>query len=168
MSENSGPKRVVSTTYKDGVAPDSQVTAHVIVPLEQALGAMKNNVIGTSEINLDGNRNRVRSSETPLGSLLADALLWAARRKAPEYNAPMPDIAMINGGSIRAGIAAGTFSELDIFNALPFSSAVTIVEKVTPQDLKNLLENAYSRIVNKSVYRCLPCSSIFHSYGTGC
>ncbi len=146
IDEKSGPRRVIDTTCTDGTAPDSLVNAQVILPLEQALDAMKKNVIGTSKINLDGNRNRVRSSETPLGNLLADALLWAAYQRAPEYNTPLPDIAMVNGGSIRAGIAAGTFSELDIFNTLPFSTAVTIVENITPQDLKNLLENAYSRI----------------------
>ncbi len=146
IGEKSGPRRVINTTFTDGAAPDPLVNTQVILPLEQALDAMKKNVTGTSEINLDGNRSRVRSSETPLGNLLADALLWAGRQRAREYNAPLPDIAMINGGSIRAGIGAGTFSELDIFNTLPFSTATTIVENITPRDLKNLLENAYSRI----------------------
>jgi len=67
-------------------------------------------------------------------------------QEAAEYLAKHPDIAMINGGSIRMSIAAGQVTEMDVFTACPFSSLITIIEGVSPEVLKNLLENAYSRI----------------------
>lgn len=146
VDKSSGPVRVANEKYKDGVKPDSGIVKQVIVPLKHALNILNNKVIGTSCIDLDGNRMNVRSRETSLGNLAAEALLWSARRMASEYNAKHPDIAMINGGSIRMSIAAGQVTELDVFNVCPFSSLITLVEDVSPEVFKNLLENAYSKI----------------------
>lgn len=146
VDKSSGPVRVVGEEYKDGVKPDSAIVKQVVAPLKQALNIINNKEIGTSQIDLDGNRMNVRSRETSLGSLAADALLWSSCRRASEYNAKSPDIALVNSGSIRKSIAAGTVTEMDVFNACPFSSLITIVENVSPEILKNLLENTYSRI----------------------
>lgn len=146
IHENSGPVRVVGDSYKNGITPDQAIVDQVEIPLTIKLKSMNNTIIGVSKVNLDGNRLEIRAKETPLGNLLADALLWTAQREYTTYNSQRPEIAIINGGSIRTGLVAGNISELDVFNICPFSSFITIVENVTPRELKVILENAYSRV----------------------
>lgn len=79
---------------------------------------------------------------------MADALLWQARALAAEFGAPTPDVAFQNGGGIRNDsiIPPGPITELTTFDMLPFPNFVTIVQDVTPEGFKALLENAVSRI----------------------
>jgi 5'-nucleotidase len=56
-----------------------------------------------------------------------------------------PVVAFVNGGGIRASVAAGDVSRLSTFNVSPFGNFLTVVEDVTLADFKLLLENAYSR-----------------------
>ncbi len=58
------------------------------------------NVIGYTSVYLDGRRSHVRTQETNLGDLSADANLWYANRMAKEH----VDISFKNGGGIRTEI----------------------------------------------------------------
>jgi 5'-nucleotidase len=144
----SGPVRVVGGDYPDTVDPDPEIQRLVVDPVEEALEAMATNVIGTSEVDLDGLRTDVRTMETNEGDLCADSLLWAATENALEFGVDEPDIALQNGGGIRNNniIPIGPITELDTFSMLPFPNFVTIVEDVDPMTFKALLENAVSKI----------------------
>ncbi len=144
----SGPKRVAGGDNPDAVTPDPEIQARVVDPVAAAVAELSARVIGTSEVPLDGRRTMIRSRETNEGDLVADSLLWQARQLAADFGAPTPDVAFQNGGGVRndSVIPPGPITELDTFNMLPFPNFVTIIQDVTPEDFKALLENAVSRI----------------------
>jgi 5'-nucleotidase len=90
------------------------------------------------------------TEETNEGNLIADALKWYAEQAAAEFGAPVPDIALQNGGGIRNDslIPAGDITELDTFDMLPFPNFVATVPDVPRETLKELLENAVSNVEN--------------------
>jgi 5'-nucleotidase len=152
--DRSGPVRVAtgdcngSAPCDDAVAPDPNMQALVVDPVEAYLAALGSTVIGTSEVNLDGLRSSVRSIETNEGNLIADSLKWQAEQLAAAYGAPAPDVALQNGGGIRNDsiIPAGDITLLDTFDMVPFPNFVTIVPAIPRSQFKEILENAVSRV----------------------
>jgi 5'-nucleotidase len=144
----SGPVRVAGGDNPDAVEPDPVVQAQVVDPVIAALADLAANVIGTTEVNLDGIRNNVRTIETNEGNLVADSLLWQATELAGAFGAPPPDVALQNGGGIRndSVIPPGNITELDTFSILPFPNFVSIVENIPRDQFKEILENAVSRV----------------------
>jgi 5'-nucleotidase len=145
--EASGPVRV-SGVGPDAVAPDPAVTEQVVEPVTASIAALEETVIGETEVGLDGRRTEVRSTETNLGNLVADALLTRAAALAPEFGAPVPDVSLQNGGGMRndAIIPPGPLTELDTFDVLPFANFVSVVPAVPRDQFKQILENAVSQV----------------------
>lgn len=79
--------------------------------------------------NPDGSR-AVRNKETNLGDLCADA--YRTQLEA--------DVAIVNGGGVRADIAAGDITYDDIINVHPFGNMACLVE-VTGQQILDALEH---------------------------
>lgn len=130
--------------------------------LTDAVGAVieakDGNVLGFTDVFLEGRRGEVRSEETNLGDLTADANLAAARDTDPTVM-----VSLKNGGGIRAEIGtigtgqnAGEFppaanpdagkpeggvSQLDIENALRFNNGLSVVT-FTAENLVKVVENA--------------------------
>jgi 5'-nucleotidase len=146
--ERSKPIRVLSGNFDDAVKPNKQMQRNVVDPVAEFVADLEANVIATSEVDLDGLRSSVRSKETNEGNLIADALLWQARRSAPEFGAPQADVALQNGGGIRNDsiIPAGNITELTTFDMVPFPNLVTVFPSVSREQFKMILENAVSRI----------------------
>ncbi|NRA57910.1 MAG: bifunctional metallophosphatase/5'-nucleotidase [Phycisphaerales bacterium] len=144
--DESGPVRV-SGIGDDAVVGDSTIRSLVVDPVQAAVDALAANVIGTSEVDLDGRRSSVRNIETNLGNLIADSFLATATELAPTFGTPVPDVALANGGGIRNDsiIPAGDITELDTFDILPFTNFVTVVEAIPATQFKEILENAVSR-----------------------
>lgn len=142
-----GPIRVVGEVFDDGVASDSAVQALVVDPVEAFVEALASNVIAQSEVDLDGVRANVRSTETNEGNLVADSQLWQAQQLASSFGLNTPDVALQNGGGIRndSVIPAGPITELDTFDMLPFGNFLSIVEDIPRSQFKEILENAVSR-----------------------
>lgn len=90
-------------------------------------------VIGSTDTFMDGERNRVRTGQTNLGSLVAQAMLEATGA----------DIAIMNGGGIRASIEAGQITRGDILNVLPFNNFV-ILKEVKGLEIVQALEHGVS------------------------
>jgi 2',3'-cyclic-nucleotide 2'-phosphodiesterase (5'-nucleotidase family) len=147
VDDRSGPVRV-SGVEPDAVDPDPAVQEQVVEPVQEALADLETNIVATSEVDLDGLRSNVRTKETNEGNLVADSLLFQATQLAGEFDAPLPEIALQNGGGIRNDtiIPAGDISELDTFDMLPFANFVSIVESIPPDQFKEILENAVSRV----------------------
>jgi 5'-nucleotidase len=148
MGENSGPVRVAGGDNPDAVMPDPQVQALAVDPVIESLEDLATNVIGTSEVALDGIRGNVRTVETNEGDLIADALHWQATQLATSFGVSAPDVALQNGGGIRndSVIPAGDITELDTYNMLPFPNFVTVLEDIPPDQFKEIMENAVSRV----------------------
>ena len=112
---------------------DETVAAYVAKVNEEFAGVLQE-VVAKSDVDLTtldpatGER-AVRSAETNLGDLCADAyrvLLGA-------------DVAFVNGGGVRADIAAGDITYEDIINVHPFGNEACLVE-TTGQDILDALE----------------------------
>jgi 5'-nucleotidase len=147
IGDNSGPLRVAGGDEPDAVMPDPQVQTMVVDPVVAYLADLATNVIGTSDVDLDGLRSSVRSMETNEGNLIADALHWQAAEVAASFGVSAPDVALQNGGGIRndSVIPAGPITELDTFSMVPFPNFVTVLENIPRDQFKEILENAVSR-----------------------
>jgi 5'-nucleotidase len=147
VDDESGPVRVAGGANPDAVRPDPRVQAKVTDPVQAALDDLASNVIGNSEVALDGVRGSVRSMETNEGNLIADALLWQATQLAASFGVPAPDVALQNGGGIRNDnvIPAGPITELNTFEMVPFPNFVSVVPDISRDQFKEILENAVSR-----------------------
>ncbi len=132
-------------------ASDANIDAD-IAPVQTYINGLGSNLIGTTPVQLlHGGSGTIRSQETNLGDLVADAQLTAALATASNFGInlnPNRTIALVNGGGIRANINAGNVSTLDSFNVSPFGNFVSVIEDMTVADLVQTLENAVSRIVD--------------------
>ena len=124
---------VITTTIVNGTLPRSEkfdtVEAEITADYENII----NQVLTSSNVDLwisdtDGIR-MVRSRETNLGDLVADAYRYATGA----------DIAFANGGGIRANMAAGDLTFADIKACHPFGNQLYAV-KATGQQILDALE----------------------------
>ena len=129
------------------VAPDPAVQSSVVEPLAAAVAEVDANVIGQSEVDLDGRRASVRTGSSNQGNLHADALRATATNLAPDFGTPVPDAAIQNGGGIRndAVIPAGPITAGDTWDIAPFRNFV-VVGEVSRETFHVLLEQAVDRI----------------------
>ncbi|MCF8020955.1 MAG: 5'-nucleotidase C-terminal domain-containing protein [Vallitaleaceae bacterium] len=134
----------VTLSYMDGTVTSSATLlttedAASIVPNPDVLALMEtvdaenevitSAVVGTTTIDLQGERSFVRTGETNLGNLIAEAMLDASGA----------DLAITNGGGIRASIPTGDITQGDIISVLPFGNYV-ITKSVMGSDIRSILE----------------------------
>lgn len=122
------------------------IQGDILDPLSAADAEIRSRVVTTTNVDLDGVRNSVRTGETNLGSLIADAFVFAA-----EQTTTLGDIVvgLTNGGGIRNSnfFAAGTtITEGDVLDTLPFPNDISVLRDVTVADLVTALENAVGRV----------------------
>ncbi|HRU41222.1 MAG TPA: 5'-nucleotidase C-terminal domain-containing protein, partial [Candidatus Diapherotrites archaeon] len=91
-------------------------------------------VIGRTEIELDGVRDNVRTRETNLGNLITEAILKATGA----------DAVITNGGGIRASIDVGDITKGEVITVLPFGNYV-VVKKIKGSDIVAALEHGVSQ-----------------------
>ena len=96
--------------------PDEPRTAGVVASYLARLGIELDAVIGRSTVALDGAAQRLRSGETNLGNLVADAMRAEAQA----------DLAIVNAGGIRGDRLrpAGALTRRDMLEIHPFSNSV--------------------------------------------
>ena len=147
-----GEGNIVSHTGRSSgvgfdVAPDPTVQSSVVEPLAAAVAEVDADVIGTSEVDLDGRRASVRTGSSNQGNLHADALRATASNLASAFGTPVPDAAIQNGGGIRndAVIPAGQITTGDTWDIAPFRNFV-VVGEVPRETFHVLLEQAVDRI----------------------
>ncbi|WP_150239270.1 5'-nucleotidase C-terminal domain-containing protein [Nocardiopsis quinghaiensis] len=142
VSDRSGPVRV-SGTGEDAVDPHPEVAARVTGPVSEYVTGLAETEVARSEVDLNGVRDPgVRTQETNLGNLVADALLDTGVRNADEYGVPAPRIGIQNGGGIRNSsvIPAGPLTSLDTYSIAPFANQVAVVPSLPRSQVKELLE----------------------------
>ncbi|MBX2864223.1 MAG: 5'-nucleotidase C-terminal domain-containing protein [Leptolyngbyaceae cyanobacterium MAG.088] len=142
------PGTVSDPIAVDGNFVDAATVTAVTDPVQASVDALEANVIAQSEVALDGERNSIRGEETNLGNLIADSFLWQANQLAADFGLGEVDIALGNGGGIRndSVIPAGEITEGDTFDILPFGNLLSVFEDIDAANLKDILENAVSRI----------------------
>ncbi|MEL7090989.1 MAG: bifunctional UDP-sugar hydrolase/5'-nucleotidase [Pseudomonadota bacterium] len=119
------------------VEPDAAFAARIAemgAPIEE----MKTRVVAEAASAIEGDRSVCRTQECPMGSLIADAML--ARVKDQGI-----DIAIQNGGGIRASIDAGEVTMGEVLTVLPFQNTLSTFQ-VSGQAMIDALENGVSQI----------------------
>ncbi|MEM7440192.1 MAG: bifunctional metallophosphatase/5'-nucleotidase [Pseudomonadota bacterium] len=119
------------------VAEDAAAVARMdelAVPLE----ALRNKVVAESAAAIEGSREVCRAVECPMGSLIADAMLDRVKGQGVE-------IALQNGGGVRASIDAGPVTMGEVLTVLPFQNTLSTFE-VTGAVMVAALENGVSKI----------------------
>ena len=127
--------------------PDPTVQSDVIQPLMEAVELIDAEEIGTSNVDLDGRKPMIRTVETNLGNLMADALRAAAANLADSFGIPAPDVAIQNGGGIRNDsiIPPGVITTGTTWGIAPFRNFVVVGD--VPRDVFHvLLEQALDRL----------------------
>lgn len=150
-----GVEATSNPELNSGFAADSSVSSD-IAPVQTFVDNLEATIIGNSSVQLlHGGSNTIRSQETNLGNLVADAYLAAARLDDElDDNFALTEnrsVALVNGGGIRDEIAVADgerINRLDTFNVSPFGNFVAVVQDMTVADLVLLLENTYSRTVD--------------------
>lgn len=97
--------------------------------------------VGRATVDLDARSAEGRTRETNVGNLITDAMRTATRA----------DVALINGGSIRADtmISTGRITTRDLLSILPFKNKVIKLE-VTGGKLRSMLEHGVARSAEDS------------------
>ncbi|MGI6344929.1 MAG: bifunctional metallophosphatase/5'-nucleotidase [Bacillota bacterium] len=122
---------VISTPVSyDASIPASPRTSKLAQTVAQRVTTEMGKVIGQTLVELDGVREHVRLGETNLGNLITDIMREATGA----------DVALMNGGGIRASIAAGEITMNDIKTVLPFGNTLATVD-ITGAQLLEVLEH---------------------------
>lgn len=135
----------------------------IVDDLQAVITQIDGSIFGSTNVFLNGTRSDVRTQETNLGNLTADANLFIAQQAEPTVQ-----VSLKNGGGIRDNIGVVTFppgatspedvlrlppaanplaskeegdiSQLDVSNSLRFNNGLTTLT-VTAEELKQLLEH---------------------------
>ena len=130
--------RIVDTA---DVEPDPKI-ADQILGYETDLSKELDVSLGASDIALDSRRTTVRTQESAMGNLIADAMRAATGA----------DVAITNGGGIRGDKVyepGDVLTRRDILTELPFGNKTVVIE-LTGAQIKEALENAYSAVEDVS------------------
>jgi len=95
-------------------------------------------VVGVAVKTLVGERDIIRSEETNLGDLLSDTFLKYSKA----------DMAVINGGCIRASILKGDIKIADCINTFPFNQPVCVM-KIKGKHIKSAFDYVAKMIAGK-------------------
>jgi 5'-nucleotidase/UDP-sugar diphosphatase len=127
---------------------DQFLVDNVEAPINSYLETLAQTVIATSEVGLNGVRAEVRTRETNVGNLMADAHLAAATARAAEFGVNEPDVALQNGGGIRNDsiIGPGEITLLDTFDIAPFPNFVSVLEDIAVTDFVAAVEHGLSAV----------------------
>lgn len=123
-----------------GGAPSAQVIA-IRDALTQAIDSTLSTVVGFTDVPLAGERAQVRTEETNMGNLTADANLWYANLLADGT----VDVSFKNGGGIRAAIDSGEVTLSEVVGTLRFNNGLVLMS-VTGAELKEILESAFAGV----------------------
>jgi 5'-nucleotidase/UDP-sugar diphosphatase len=125
------------TEVAPSIDPDPGFENRIKV-LVQPLVGLRTKVVGETTVPLNGNRADVRTKETNFGNLIADAMLEKGRPAGAQ-------VAIMNGGGIRASVDAGQIALGELLDVQPFGNQLSLVT-LTGAQLKEALENGVSQI----------------------
>ncbi len=160
-ADSQGVSEVANLAGSGVTVPDQEVT-DAITEVSNVLIELDGTIAGQTDVFLNGERQDVRTQETNLGNVTADANLFEARQTDP-----MTAVSLKNGGGIRASIGAilpgeegvrvpplanpltgkedGDVSLLDIQNALRFNNGLVLLT-VSAAELKDIIEHGLANI----------------------
>lgn len=120
-----------------GVAEDEATLARV-QELARPLDEVRQEVVAEATDAIEGAREVCRAGECPMGNLVADAMLDRVAGQGIQ-------IAIQNGGGLRASIDAGEITKGEVLTVLPFQNTLSTFE-VDGATIRAALENGVSQI----------------------
>ncbi|MBO0661684.1 5'-nucleotidase/apyrase family protein [Jiella sp. MQZ9-1] len=119
------------------IAEDPKLKAR-IAELAKPLDKIRKTVVAETAEPIDGSRESCRAGECQMGDLVADAMLARVKDQGAE-------IAITNGGGLRASIDQGKVTQGEILTVLPFQNTLSTF-KLKGSDVKAALESGVSRV----------------------
>lgn len=119
------------------VTPDEKIAARVkemAAPIEE----LRAKVVAEIAAPIDGSRENCRAKECEMGNVVAEAMLDRVKDQGIQ-------IAIQNGGGLRASIEPGQVSMGDVYAVLPFQNTLATFQ-MTGGDVVAALENGASKI----------------------
>ncbi|MCM3785262.1 5'-nucleotidase C-terminal domain-containing protein [Neobacillus mesonae] len=120
---------LIDETEAAEIAPNEKVAA-LVSSITEEQAPILDEVVATISTDLEGAREKVRVGETNLGDLIADSLREVSGA----------DIALTNGGGIRASIEKGDVTKGEVITVLPFGNQIVTLN-VKGEDVIAALEN---------------------------
>ncbi|MGI9395633.1 MAG: bifunctional metallophosphatase/5'-nucleotidase, partial [Boseongicola sp.] len=102
------------------------------------LDEIRNKVVAEAADVIDGSRENCRAGECEMGNLVADAMLQRVKHQGI-------DIALANGGGLRASIDAGEVSMGEVLTVLPFQNTLSTFQ-ADGKTIVAALENGVSKL----------------------
>ena len=133
VTEAAGQPLIIDASVAEDEAVKARI-AEAAKPLEE----IRNKVVAEASEPIGGDREVCRAKECSMGSLIADAMLDRVRDQGIE-------IAIQNGGGIRASIDAGPVTMGEVLTVLPFQNTLSTFQ-VTGATIVAALENGVSQI----------------------
>ena len=121
----------------NSVIPDQNYIARV-KELAEPIEELKNSVIGSTTDVIDGDRTSCRAGECQMGNLVADAMLDQVKDQGVQ-------VAIQNGGGLRASIDAGEITMGEVLTVLPFQNTLSTFQ-LKGADIVEALENGVSEV----------------------
>jgi 5'-nucleotidase len=122
----------------DGTVAEDAATVARIAEAAAPLDEIRNKVVAEAATEIGGDRAVCRAMECSMGNLIADAMLDRVKDQGVE-------IAIQNGGGIRASIDAGPITMGEVLTVLPFQNTLSTFQ-VDGKTLVEALENGVSQM----------------------
>ncbi|MFW2587947.1 bifunctional metallophosphatase/5'-nucleotidase [Sagittula sp. SSi028] len=122
----------------DASVAEDEATVARIAELAGPLEEMRQTVVAETAEAIEGSRDVCRAMECPMGNLVADAMLDRVKDQGVE-------IAIQNGGGVRASIDAGEVTMGEVLTVLPFQNTLSTFQ-VTGATMIEALENGVGQI----------------------
>ncbi|MEN3793795.1 bifunctional metallophosphatase/5'-nucleotidase [Fulvimarina sp. MAC3] len=122
----------------DASIPEDEALKARIAELAKPLEEIQKKVIGKTGGPIDGGRDTCRAGECQMGNLVADAMLDRVADQGVQ-------LAITNGGGLRASFDEGDVTLGEILTVLPFGNTLSTF-KLKGSDLKAALENGVSQV----------------------
>jgi len=121
----------------DGTVAEDDATVARIAEAAAPLEEIRSKVVAEAATEIGGDRSVCRAMECSMGSLIADAMLDRVKDQGVE-------IAIQNGGGIRASIDAGPITMGEVLTVLPFQNTLSTFQ-VDGATVVSALENGVSQ-----------------------
>lgn len=121
-------------------APEDFFAKEALLAYAQPVMALMQQVIAEAKVDLVGERAVVRRRESNLGNLITDGMLWKTRNAGTQ-------IALQNGGGIRASIPKGPITVGKVYEVLPFGNTLVVMD-LKGKEILAALENGVSQWEN--------------------
>ena len=122
----------------DGSIKPDEAFAERVAELDAPLEELKKREVGETDGQINGDRTVCRVEECSMGNLVADAMLERVKDQGI-------DVAIQNGGGVRASIGEGVVTMGDVLTVLPFQNTLATFQ-IKGSGIKAALENGLSKI----------------------